>query len=237
MVQFSTDASNDYFKREKEPGTIHVFLDGNPVDELIYSVSCVNGLCRLELAFPDELITGMMANYATEIEDEFVTSKFHNEFSVMVVEPVPLVNRRENESPGAKKRSKAQQRKALPNIIPVYRDQWEKYGMNEESAVIRRKTEETLDYFVNMDNKFLLTEINDLKRQEEIELKKEEYNLTMVVFAMSIETFCAEQIQDTEESMDISAEVERHTKIAARAIVPISNMIREISGRVEKAKK
>lgn len=237
VVQFSTDASNDYFKREKEPGTIHVFLDGNPVDELIYSVSCVNGLCRLELAFPDELITGMMANYATEIEDEFVTSKFHNEFSVMVVEPVPLVNRRENESPGAKKRSKAQQRKALPNIIPVYRDQWEKYGMNEESAVIRRKTEETLDYFVNMDNKFLLTEINDLKRQEEIELKKEEYNLTMVVFAMSIETFCAEQIQDTEESMDISAEVERHTKIAARAIVPISNMIREISGRVEKAKK
>lgn len=55
--------------------------------------------------------------------------------------------------------------------------------------------------------------------------------------SMSIETFCAEQIQDTEESMDISAEVERHTKIAARAIVPISNMIREISGRVEKAKK
>ena len=109
--------------------------------------------------------------------------------------------------------------------------------MNEESAIIRRKTEDTLDYFVNMDNKYLLTEINDLKQQEEIELKKEEYNLTMVVFAMSIETFCAEQIQDTGESMDISAEVERHTKIAARAIVPISNMIREISARVEKVKK
>lgn len=155
----------------------------------------------------------------------------------MVVEPVPLVNRREKENPGAKKRSKAQQRKALPNIIPVYRDQWEKYGMNEESAIIRRKTEDTLDYFVNMDNKYLLTEINDLKQQEEIELKKEEYNLTMVVFAMSIETFCAEQIQDSGESLDISAEVERHTKIAARAIVPISNMIREISARVEKAKK
>ena len=67
-----------------------------------------------------------------------VLPKFHNEFSVMEIEPAPLVNRREKESPGAKKRSKAQQRKALPNIIPVYRDRWEKYGMNEESAIIRR---------------------------------------------------------------------------------------------------
>ena len=32
--------------------------------------------------------------------------------------------------------------------------------MNEESAVIRRKTEETLDYFVNMDNKYLTNRIN-----------------------------------------------------------------------------
>lgn len=64
---------------------------GHPINEMIHSVTCVNGQCRLELAFPNELITGMMATYATEIENDYVPSKFHNEFSVLVVEPVPQV--------------------------------------------------------------------------------------------------------------------------------------------------
>jgi hypothetical protein len=47
----------------------------------------------------------------------------------------------------------------MPNITPVRRESWAEYGFNEYSAMrIRSGEDDTLDFFVNMDNLHLTNE-------------------------------------------------------------------------------
>lgn len=108
----------------------------------------------------------------------------------------------------------------MPDIVSITKDDWIDYGMDDESALIYQPTPEGGDYLLNMDNKYLLTELKGLRDRNATDLTKARYTYSMALIGMSIISHYRNTSDGTEE-LDVSAEVKKVTSMIAPVLIPM----------------
>jgi hypothetical protein len=162
-VQFKTDAENNYFVRDNDPGNFNLFI--NEIEIENYSLNLWNGLANLTINLPTEAKIGDLIKFEWEVFDNHGIDSFSGDFYVNVIKSVQESIEKssgprrkpssEKNGEGSKKPSKL----SIPEVVEVYREKWIEHSFDEESALeVINNGEEDYDFFVNMDNKFLLTE-------------------------------------------------------------------------------
>ncbi len=161
-VQFETDAENEYFTRDLEPGQFTLSDNGTPAEDFV--VNLWNGIANLNVSLPKNVKPGEILSFRSEVSDISHTESFHDDFYVSVDR---LQDKRNGGNGHRKKPSGTTEGKerqkpsllALPEIIEVRKDEWEKYRFDRESALLVKDTGIGGYYFyINIDN-------NDLQRE------------------------------------------------------------------------
>ena len=187
-AQFETDAQNNYFERDELPGKFELYVENQEVKE--YTLNLWNGSATLTASLPSNSKIGDTFECDCVISDESSRGDIHNKFKIFV--------EKESQTNGGGKTTKKQtpsgegdERKeeeglSLPNIIEIRENKWDDHSFNKFSALeVKDSGEEGYDFYINMDNIYLLSEI---KSQSGIEPKLLEarYKYALVLVGMSI---------------------------------------------------
>lgn len=222
-VQFETDVQNDYFGRIVDAGDLVLKMGGEVRNDLKQSLNLFNGIATLTISMPEDAKVGIRYQFETEINDSCIFETFPNSFEMIVEEPQEYSQT--GNSTGRTERhnnigKNTQSGFAMPEMIPVHKDEWEKYDMNEQSALKYFSTETGGDYFLNMDNTYLLNELNSTKDENKRELTRSRYTYSMTLIAMSVVGYYKNR-QEKDEDVDINGQVEAITKMVSPVLIPM----------------
>jgi len=225
-VQFETDAENDYFTRDTDPGEFKLYL-GN--EEIItdYVLNLWNGIANLTVKLPEDCKEGDILKYTAEVDDVTRVNPFRTQFYVIVDPPVSKGKGKPGERIKPPGEDKGERKKPshfdVPNIIEVYRDEWEKYKFDEEAALMIKDTGENgYDFYINMENVYLLTEIKG-RTKIDPNILKAQYKYGMVLIGISLVKALEEK--EGESVYDKIAEV---TKAIAPVLLPMIATLGEL---------
>ncbi|MCX8016125.1 MAG: hypothetical protein N2692_02380 [Patescibacteria group bacterium] len=165
-VQFETDAENEYFNRDREPGQFSISFNHHTIRD--FSLNLWNGLATLTVALPENVEIGNILHFKTETTDNSRVEPFYNEFYVKVAgpeKPSAGGQGKRRLPPGeeeAEETRKLPSGLSLPNIIELTKkdENWSRHFKEDEDALAVKDTgEKSYDFYINMDNVFLRTEI------------------------------------------------------------------------------
>lgn len=235
-VEFETDAVNDYLSRADSPGTI-VF---DPPDLCEHS-HLWNGVFSTRFrvpwnAKPGDLIPVIVT--VTDVEREktgrpFVT-RFNLKAEAEVEGPPPPPGPRRPRGPHEPHAKEMAPRLALPEIVEVRKEDWERYGFDEFSAILIRHgdNDEGHVFYINVDNAYLLTDLVKAREEDKPLLKFWfKYGLTLGAMGILQEMRRraaanrngrdGENGSGDENTVEDLAKVSRYASGLARVIVPI----------------
>lgn len=161
-VQYQTDAENCYFTRDNEQGRFTLTVNGYPVED--FALNLWNGVASLNLEIPRSMKVGCILHFTSSVEDSTRVEPFIDDFYVRITEAAvnkPGSNGKRKQ-PSSNKKGKDLENEChldLPEVWEIRRDEWEKHDFNTESALKVVRVKEAYDFFVNMDNIHLLTEL------------------------------------------------------------------------------
>ncbi|HEY61066.1 MAG TPA: hypothetical protein G4N95_00290 [Anaerolineae bacterium] len=161
-VQYKTDVANDYFDRDKDPGTFMLKANRREISD--FSVNLWNGLATLNVSIPHGVQVGKVIHFQSEVYDISRVDPISEGFHVLVenaVKQTPgLPGKRKHPASDEEGDDIEQTTKLdLPNIREVRQNEWEHFTFDRESALkVINSGEEGYDFFINMDNVYLLTE-------------------------------------------------------------------------------
>ncbi len=188
-VQFESDVVDDYFYREEYPGTLH--LEINEVINKSYRLNSWKGIQNLNIIIPEGIIAGDILKCKVEVTDDTQIDPFVCEFKRYVHDPINIGGGK----PGRRKKSaekgegdeNTQNGLSLPRVVEVYKDGWEQHDFDEFSALnVITADEKGYDYFINMDNKYLLYEIKRKHLESDSPLIKAKYKFAIVLIGMAL---------------------------------------------------
>ncbi len=158
-VEYETDAENDYFDRDKNPGELSLGLDGEHIRD--NELNLWNGIAHLTISIPRDAKDGDILKFSIKVTDISRIEPFTDEFWVSVVKEKKLPGK-----PGSK-RPRGSQFK-MPDITEIRRENWcedtyKDFNFDQFSALkVKASGEgEAYDFFINVDNVYLKTEIKD----------------------------------------------------------------------------
>ncbi len=224
-VKFNTDANNDFFTRDKYPGTYLLYRDGAPCEE-DHFVNLRDGIASLNIVLPEGSEIGSEYKYSFIVTDTNIDRSFENEFTIVAIEPQEDGNGGGNRIPpsGDKKgNSISPTGIALPNVTEVTKEEWDTHGFTKESALkVIPDGNGGYDFFINIDNIHLQTEIKPIASDEpKTKLLKARYKYSMVLIGLSILGFYKNHDIDD----DVSAEDKESPELK---VAPISEMLSPI---------
>lgn len=228
-VEYKTDVVNDYFDRSKDPGGFKLFVNGNESENK--DINLWNGYAYLNV-FIDKAKIGDLIHFRSQVIDISRAQPIVEDFYIKVIEPLS----KKTSDPGPRKKpssdkpgvdAKKPDGFALPNIIEVSRDNrtghsWEEQGFNEESALaVKGSEEDGYDFFVNVDNVHLLSELRPSKTSD-INILQAKYKFGLVLIGLSIINEINKQTKtEDEESVNIFTMVAQISKAISPVIIPM----------------
>lgn len=216
-IRFKTDACNDFISREKYPGTYILTRDNETAED--HMVHLHNGIATLSVELPDTAKIGDAFKYRFVITDTNVDRDFENEFEIHIVglqDTTGGHNGRRTPPNGenSEKDTFKPSGISLPKVEEIYKDRWDECGFTKESALVVKKYEEAYDFFVNMDNIHLQTEIKPIVKNEgKMKLLKARYKYSMVLIGLGVLGYYDNH--QSEESGETVAPEEMIEKISA----------------------
>jgi hypothetical protein len=193
-IEFKTDVSNDYFDRSKDPGTFKLFINGKESEE--FAINLWNGFASLNVLIENCKI-GDLLHFRSEVSDVSKYEPIAEEFFIIVTEPItkqtsingqrkpPASNKQGNDS-------KKPESFAVPNIIEVTKDgrsgthNWAEQDFNNTSALkVKGSEDDGYDFFVNLDNIHLLTELKPAKSSD-IKAIEAKYKFGLVLIGIAL---------------------------------------------------
>ena len=203
-VSFETDAMGDYFSREVDAGSCDVSLGGirHPGWTAVSTMTDpALGVAQLWIeGLPDGVRVGEELSFVVRISDTSRVDPFINNLRLRIRGPQTSGgggsgrNSSKNSGDGS---SGGQDSLNLPNIRLVRQDEWDKYELNfhEESVLGVRNTpaengnggeQESYEYdfFVNVDNKYLL--IEQKAQLDNSELIERQFTYGMVIVGLAL---------------------------------------------------
>ncbi len=190
-IQFETDAENDYFQRDKNPGELSMKINENSVGD--YSCNLWNGLATVSIGIPNTVQLGDTLRIQTEVIDITRLEPFASELYIKVGD-----EQGGGGGNGGKKRKHAPKEKNghdrqkqsyldIPNAIEVRSSDWDKHGFNSKSAlkVLDGGDDSGYDFYINMDNVYLQMEIKESNKTEP-KLLEARFKYGMVLLGISL---------------------------------------------------
>lgn len=222
-VQFETDVRNDYFKRDISKGE-HKLIIGTSSETKTYILNLWNGIATLTVDLPPESKQGDDIEYRFEVTDETRMQPIKSSFFVHVdppMERVPGGNGKRKKSTGTGKgdRKKTGQLN-YPNTILVYQNGWNQLNkFNKESALfVQKSPDDNYDFYINMDNLYLKTEIKGM-RNIDPKLLEAQYEYGMVLIGMSL--IRAFELESDEKSHEDDTPLSEKIAVITKAISPV----------------
>ncbi|MCX6682198.1 MAG: hypothetical protein NTY71_04350 [Methanoregula sp.] len=225
-VQFKTDAENDYFVRDNDSGDFNLFINEKEIEN--YSLNLWNGLANLTVNLPTESKIDDLIKFEWEVADNRGIKSFCGDFYVRVNKSVQEPTEKSSGSrrkPSSEKNgdgSKKSSKLAIPEVIEVHQNKWNEYSFDEESALkVINNGDEGYDFFVNMDNKFLLTE----KKNTNLDFKllDSRFKYGLVLIGLAFLNYDKTKLNDTseEETEDICSKIEYSTRAIGPFLLPM----------------
>jgi hypothetical protein len=227
-VQYETDAENNYFTRDANPGENKLVGESGTSPDCI--VNIWNGIANVTVELPKALQIGDIIQFALEIKDVSRTEPFLSKFFILVDPPIEKRPggkgeriKQPDDLPGDKRKRPLSLE--IPNMKEVYQAQWDKHGFDKESALkVINSGEDGYDFYVNMDNVYLLTEIKGRTNVKPDALKSQ-YKYGMILIGLSLlrSEGITEKEEDKEEKVKSEKEEPIYERISktTRAIAPI----------------
>ena len=212
-LTFVTDAQNDYFDRDVEAGEARLLLlDGTAVDD--FTLNLWNGHASLTVALPEgaEGRVGDAIEYHLDVNDCSRIAPLESSFVVRIEPPEADKDGGEGSRrpPAGPEGSgnKDKQKLELPHVVDVRRADWANYDMDRDSSLRARSTPEAgYDFYVNLDNIHLLTELKG-HRETEPEVLESQYRYGMVLIALAL-------LRDLDEEGEPDGCLRTHTQVEA----------------------
>jgi len=233
-LEFYTDAQNDYLSRVRDPGNINLLNEHDKPFNWNYSFSPNNGTWTLSVDVPDNSPIGQLVEITIIVND---VSRHQPLVEKICLKAVKAAKKGDpNPNPRPRNRRSIPKQPAinaqLPPIQEVYRDRWKEQGINfdESSGCCVMANDVGYDFYVNMDNKFLLTEMKNANVAES-SLLKARFKFGLFLLAM---TFVNSAMRDntdpveTDGSEQIAPE-EMVRKVTSRASMVILPLIEGLS--------
>lgn len=198
-VTFETDATNDYFDRSIDPGICSVYIlqgeDRSVADD--YSVNLQNGIATLSLKLPQGKKVGEMVHAVCVVTDGTRAEPFESTFHIAIREAVePFGSRGERKRPPSQEDGEDREIPAglqIPKITDVKEEDWgrqdppfDKYTalmvVNAGSSEYENgdPVRNVFDFYVNLDNLYLRTELKNSKVEPEILKARFRWGLVLI---------------------------------------------------------
>lgn len=226
-IRMETDAENEHFHRDTDRGVYEVEMAGSNSNWMALPNLSLNGpvsgSANLSLELPDGLSAGDTANVRIRITDPSRIDEFRLSARLRIVDaakPTPFPPK---------------SRLALPTIIPVEKDDWSKHEFDELSAVKvvgqghDSKGHEQFDYYVNVDNKYLLLAQKCSKREPETLRAQFIYSLVLFSMALLIKERSKFARQDGLVDVDPESTIKEITRKLAPFVLPTLEALGSIS--------
>lgn len=218
QILYETDAENQYFNRSDGPGTLEVSCP-----EAFVSMILWNGTGYLTLKAPSWAKVGVPIPIKVSVSDKSRSKPFCSEIELDIQEPI-------ERSPLTAQEKKKLSGVAFPPIIPVFRNEWDKYDMDATSALELKKHGDTMDVYINMDNIYLFNQkartTNEAHKM--IMEKQFKYGMTLIAFAILYDFRRKKgKLADSEkDESELLEDIKQLSKGIAMVLVP---MIRPLS--------
>lgn len=249
-VTFETDAVNDYFSRNVDPGEFSLFLIASgervPVADYV-GPNLHNGIATLSMRLPFNCEVGDSLSFEAVVTDPTRLDPFVNKLSIEVTgvfEPQPGDGSRRK--PPSKEKGDERELPSgisLPNIIPIFEADWPKQtpDFDKYTALRVRISEEpddpnnphngenhdVYDFLINMDNLFVKSELK--MAGDEIELIRARWRYALVLVGLALLHDDAKtpkpKVEESEnengKDHDIQTKIEHFTRALAPVILPM----------------
>ncbi len=220
-LQFKTDAENQYFTREIEPGFVKV--DCNGLEELSWDDNLWNGKHNITIDLPKTTTeVGQQLVIQVTVGDESRPEPFVHDVYLNVVPKKHHPPSSPSPNPGppgprpgpdVPDRGEA----GIPNVHSVEKDQWGEHGFDKFSGLKVVHNGAGYDYFYNRDNAYLLQE-QKISQDTEAELLESQFSTALVIIGMGI---MSNEAKIEEEKC--AAQVESITKLLSPVLLPMIN--------------
>ena len=239
-VQYETDAENNYFNRDKDPGELTLKFNGEAIQD--YSLNLWNGLATLTISIPKATKIGDMLCFEVTVSDINQIEPFSNMFCICVEKESKTngSNGKRKNPPGEKKGRDRKKESYLdmPNVIKIKREDWGKndykgFNFNEYSALKVRSAgeKEGYDFYINMDNAYLITEMKGDTKTDPAILEAR-YQYGMVLMGISILDFEENRHEDkdkkestnsssNESSLSVYDQISLFTEAVSPTLLPM----------------
>jgi len=232
-IQFKTDVANDYLERGSDKGDLQIICKNQPDLILLSSTNAHNGIFTLNLALPDSVEDGDIFEIQTILNDPTLVDPFINEFHVKAVPQKEHGSGKKGDRKEKTDKDNEGNRKpdgfALPNITEIHQDKWAEHGFDKHSAmrIVDAGEDAGWDFYINMDNLYLLTEIKNSKT-EKIVLENR-FKIALVFIGVAILSDSAEGQEDSPEKADQRETPEQIvasiSKSLSMVILPLINQL------------
>jgi hypothetical protein len=230
-VQYETDANNDYFERSDLPGKFGLWVQENEITD--YILNLWNGLATLTLTLPEKAQVGDIIEYHSIVEDPTQPRSFEDRFAIEVLPEMKIQKgvpgeRKEPPSDRAGDDRSISSRLSLPQVIPIHKNEWPEMGFNEESALkVMYTGEEGYDFYVNMDNVYLLSEIKT-KSDVNAKLLQERYKYALVLIGLALLKEETNKSEHKEDEKNLLADIVEISAKLSPIILPMISYLGDL---------
>lgn len=264
-ITFETDAANDYFKREEQPGSFELFritINGRVPATNYQWPRLHNGLAHLSLTLPDGSTEGDDLQFEAVVTDPSRVEPFVNSF-ILTVQPErqtgtgggggrnTSADTEGEDGKGISNKGSDQNRDGfldIPETIPVYEKDWKSRDPEFDKFTCMRikrqpdakENEDRYDYFLNMDNVHLQTYLK--ARPKGAAGMKLRFTVGMTLVALAIlhqEQLRKKDGRSSEDmpdgSIDVADRVAQVTSALAPFLLPMIESVAELEDGDEEA--
>jgi len=224
-IQFETNAENEYFNRDRETGQFIISFNDHAIKD--FSLNLWNGLATLTVALPEDVKIGNVLLFHTETTDDSRIEPFYNEFYIKIIglEKIDGGGGNTRKKPAGEEESeeirKIPSGLALPNIIELKKteEKWARHFKEDKDALaVKDAGENGYDFYINLDNVFLQTEIKGNIKIDP-RLLEARFKYGMVLIGLSLLQYF--ETKDQKEESDKSESVYDKIYSVTKAISPI----------------
>ena len=234
-IQFETDAVDEYFDRDLDPGEFALYCNGTEVSDS--DLNLRDGVATLNISLPADSREGDRISYFARVSDVLLYAPFENEFEILVTDADSS-----NSGGNGNRKSAAGEddgnreipdNLAMPEIIEVREGdkEWKEYGFTVHTALVVKGADDSYDFFINMDNQHLNWELKDqLAQNKEPELLQSRFKYAMVLIGMAILKEAAKDRDSyfSQEELNPEKLVANLTEMIAPVILPMIHTLGEL---------
>ncbi|MDV2503812.1 MAG: hypothetical protein RX318_07640 [bacterium] len=244
-IAFETDVVNDYFDRDENPGRFELEYETNGASKgtvMSRSLNLKDGIANLSVELPAGVNEGDEIKFESTVTDDTLVEPLKNVFVVRVKEPG------QPKTGGGKRRKPPKDEEGedrdlpsglnMPNIEEVKEPDWEKHAPpfdkytalkimhagevpeNGEDDNNTSTVKQIYDFFINLDNIYLRTELKAKYIEPEILRARYIYGLILLGLAMIHGEVTLEQEQG-EDDEDSNVNIEDLVYDVSKSISPI----------------